>query len=287
MIYEPTSDFSYFMKYTHAFKSGQFNGSVLQTQQFADVRPVEGETVDSFETGFKSTWLEGRLELDATYFFYRYQDLQVFQLENATGALPAPQLVNANDAQVQGTEFRVALKPWDWVDVSVNFAWLDSEYLDFVDEVRESILVIGDVQTRVREADFSGNPLINSPEWSAAGYVSFNVPLLGLGTLVPRLDVSYRSQVYFDPNEGRGQFGTFPNGEPVPRGTIGQDDLWLLNLRLGWQSPDNKISVAGFVRNLTDEEYAIDAFDLSESLRSVIYVVGEPRIYGISVGFQF
>jgi hypothetical protein len=41
------------------------------------------------------------------------------------------------------------------------------------------------------------------------------------------------------------------------------------------------------VRNLTDREYKIDAFDVTEAYSLILEVWGEPRTYGGSVTFAF
>ncbi|MGO4610745.1 TonB-dependent receptor, partial [Variovorax sp. 2RAF20] len=49
-----------------------------QTTAPEDLGPYDDETVDAFEVGAKSEFLDRRLRLNAAAFYYDYQDLQVY-----------------------------------------------------------------------------------------------------------------------------------------------------------------------------------------------------------------
>jgi iron complex outermembrane receptor protein len=157
---------------------------------------------------------------------------------------------------------------------------LESEYLDFKNK-----LELPDPSNPTRSitvtADYSGNRLLNSPKLAWSGSIEASWPLRKFGWLVPRFDWSYKSEVFYDPNLGSGNLGEFP------KGTLGQDGLWLLNARVAYRTPDQRIELAGWVRNLTNEAYVVDAFDVSLSFSSLLYVIGTPRFYGVSISYQF
>jgi iron complex outermembrane receptor protein len=281
MNYQLFDNYAVYGKYGRGFKAGQFNGAAgLGNFEIDLVQFVEPETVDAYEAGFKSNFLDRRVLFNAAAFFYRYNDLQVFVLDNSLATLPTPRLVNANDAQVWGLEADVRIRPLEWLEIFTNIGFLESEYLDFTDTV--NTVVNTPTPELVKDVvDYSGNRLINSPVFSASGALVLNIPLGRFGWLSPRFDYSYKSEVYFDPNEGRGQFGFFP------RGTLSQGDLWLFNARLAYRTVDERIEVAAFVRNLTDEEYIVDGFDLSAGFDALHFVIGDPRLIGGSVSFHF
>ena len=99
------------------------------------------------------------------------------------------------------------------------------------------------------------------------------------------MDFTWRSEIYFDPNEGKGFFDQA--GEFLRKGTVGDDDLPLLHLQVGYVTPGSTIELVGWVRNVTDEEYKLDAFDLSNRFRSLVFVIGEPRTYGATLTVNF
>src|SRR5262249_8098781 len=131
------------------------------------------------------------------------------------------------------------------------------------------------------DVDYSGNRMLNSPRLASSGHIQLDVPIGRFGSLVPRFDWTFKSQVYFDPNQGRGIEGTFP------KGTIGQDDLWRFNAQLTYRTPAGNIEVSGWVRNLTNESYIVDAFDTSQGFGSILFVIGTPRLYGLSLSLRF
>ncbi len=279
--YDFYRDFSIYAKYGRGFKAGQFNGSAgLGNFEIPLVQFVEPETVNAYEVGLKTDFLRRRVRFSAAMFFYRYEDLQVFVLDNSVATLPTPRLVNANDAQVWGAEAELRVRPFHWLDIYTNLGYLESEYLDFRDTVN-TVVTIPTTELIKTVVDYSGNRLINSPQLSVSGAITIDIPLGGWGSLTPRFDYSFKSRVYFDPNEGRGQFGFFP------RETLSQEPLLLLNARLAYRTPDQKIEVAGFVRNLTDEAYIVDGFDLSAGFNSLTFVIGDPRIIGVNMSYRF
>jgi len=279
--YSPVDDVTFYLKYARGFKAGQFNGAALLEQSlFTAITPVAPETTDSFEGGIKSYWWDRRLMLNAALFYTRYHDQQVFQLSTGRSALPAPELINANDSVTYGLELESRFTPWEWLEVFNAFGLLESEYLDFTNQIE--IPDPTDISSSiVVTADYSGNRLLNSPEYAWSGSVEATWPIGNLGWLVPRFDWAYKSDVFFDPNQGQGNLSDFP------KGTLGQGDLWILNARLAYRTPDERIEIAGWVRNLTDEAYVVDAFDVSLSFGNLWYVIGTPRFYGVSVSYQF
>jgi len=270
-----------YAKYGHGFKAGQFNGAAgLGNFDIDLVQFVDPETVDAYEVGAKSSFLDGQVQVNVSSFFYRYNDLQVFVLDNSLATLPTPRLVNANDAQVWGVEGEFRVRPFSWLELFTTAGFLESKYLDFTDTV--NTVVNQPTPELVKDTvDYSGNRLINSPALSLSGSAVVDIPLGGLGWLTPRFDFSYKTRTFFDPNEGRGQFGLFP------KGTLAQDALLLVNARIAYRTPDQRIEIAGFVRNLTDEQYAVDGFDLSSGFDSLNFVIGDPRLYGVNVSYRF
>jgi iron complex outermembrane receptor protein len=113
--------------------------------------------------------------------------------------------------------------------------------------------------------------MVNAPEFAFSGYASW--PLRSkYGTLIPRFDWTFKDQVFLSP-------------ENDPR--IGQAPLWLFNFRLGYRTPDSKFEISGWVRNLTNEAYALEVINLARLRYSVVYAIGDPRTYGITVGARF
>ncbi len=280
--YSPTESISFYGKYTRAWKGPHFNGAAVRSVE-AIIEPAKPESVDAFEFGIKSRSFNEAITLDVAAFYYNYKNQQVFQNRSITDNIIVNELINANDTRVAGVEasFRsvdvVPLAPWLEVvglSSSFSFSYLYSEYTDFVNidtklvtDPRNPVpIAISEV------SNFSGNQLVSAPEISLTGDLSYRWETSRFGTFTPRIDYTWRSKVYFTPdNEAR----------------LGDRPRWLLNARLGWQIYDDRIEVAGWVRNLTGETYRLTALDLIGVLDQINYVINPPRTYGLSVSLRY
>ena len=280
--YRPTEDVTFYAKYSHGWKGPHINGGILAPNQTSDddipvTSPVDPETVHAVELGLKSLWFDQRLKFNVAAFYYDYDDIQVFQLKNTDGATPVQQLINANDADNYGIEMELEARPFEgWAPeplqgliVYMSGAWLENYYTDYVNQLVSS--GIGGTATAGTE-DFSGNRLINSPRFSFAGYVQWDLQTDGRGSFTPRLDWTYKSEVFFN-----------PANDPL----VSQPALWLLNLRFAYRTPADTVEVAGWVRNLTNEVYRLDVFNLARFQREIAYAMGDPRTFGVTLSVLF
>ena len=285
-------DASTYIKYSHGFKGGHFNGGAVTSRQAID--PVEPETVDAFEVGLKSTWLDNTLSVNLAAFYYDYNDLQVFVIRNAPAAsgddsldLAAPpiqKLINAQDARILGMEGSIEYSPWPDLVLHADFGILDSEYLDFYDSI--TVTRRTGPRSGVKEEliqNYSGNRLIASPEFSVSGYVLYTLSLGRYGFLEPRYDFSWRDATFFDPTEG---VGLDPKLN-FPKYALGQPAFILQDFRLAWRSLDERFEIAGWVKNLANQQYRTDAFNLSTGFDLILEVWAEPRTAGVTVTMNF
>jgi iron complex outermembrane receptor protein len=278
--YRPVDDLNIYMKYSRGWKGPHINGGTLgpnsNNANQSLIEPADPENVNALEIGFKAMLFDNRVRLNAAGFYYDYEDIQIFQLKNAEGSIPVQELINANDADVYGVEIEIESRPLEgWAPeqlegllLFMSFAWLESQYTDFVNT---KVNFAGGTPVPVTE-DLSGNQLINAPKYAFTGYAQWDFPLWGWGSLAPRFDWAFKDRVFFSPQ----------NLDPVS-----QDAFWLFNARLAFTTPNDMVEVAGWVRNLTDELYYADTIDLSNFQEAILYVVGDPRTYGISLTVRF
>ena len=298
ITYRPTEDVNFYLKYAKGWKPGQFNGSAFTPQNFRTqgidessplfpdvIAPVGPETVHSFEIGAKMAFWNDQVNLSAAGFLYRYDDLQVFRLRDAPASPPINELINANDAQISGAELEILIRPslLDGLQLSGAFGWLESEYNDFTQATRRRQSPAPQAATILEIDDYSGNRMIASPEYTFSGSAFWEIDLDRYGYITPRVDFTWRTEIFFDPNEGAGFFDV----RNLPDGTLGDNTLRQWHGRLSYQTEDQLLDVAVWMRNITDEEYKVEAFDLSRGFRSLLFVIGQPRTYGVSITFNF
>ena len=70
-----------YISWNRGFKSGGFNPTLV-TQP-----PYKPERLDDYEIGEKSTLLDGRLRLNAAFFYYIYKDIQVNTFLNSVAVI--------------------------------------------------------------------------------------------------------------------------------------------------------------------------------------------------------
>ena len=276
--YRPREGINFYGKYSRGWKGPHFNGNVIIDQGAEGqslIDPVKPEKVNALEIGMKSQWLDRSLRVNTAAFYYDYEDIQIFQIRNTGGGVPVQELISANDADIYGLEFELEARPFEGLDdlfagitLFGSFAWLESRYTDFVTQRTE---IIGS-RTIVVTDDFSGNRLINAPRFAFAGFAQWDLPLGRFGALVPRFDWSFKDKVFFSP----------ANLEPVSQGAF-----WLMNARLAYRAPGERIELAAWVRNLGDEIYRLDVIDLTRFQRSILYAFGDPRTYGLTLAVNF
>jgi len=286
LTYNATSELSFYGKYTRGWKSGTFNATA---DDKIGVSAADPEKIDAFEVGLNGTFLDGRVDLLATFFHYSYENFQVFTSQTSPTAPPSFVILNAPDVELFGSEVETTIKPWEGGRFSAKFAWLEGEFLEFSRSQfvnrTDPFDPLESIDSQA-DLDSSGNQLLNAPQFTISLSVQQTIPLGRFGTLTPRWDGVWKDDTFFDPTEGQGlpnrDFETF-----LPDKTIGQEAFWLHNLLLTYRSPEGTIMVTGWVRNLTNEVFKVFSADVTTFQRTIINFVGEPRTYGLSVAYTF
>ncbi len=118
----------------------------------------------------------------------------------------------------------------------------------------------------------SGNQFYRTPKFTANFDVNYDLPLGSLGDLNLDTDWSYRSHLYHN---------AVVQNDPVQE-TPG---YWLGNVRLSYQVPKSRFSVAVYSNNVLNQSWKI----LSQVPNNGAYPVslGAPRLSGISVSANF
>jgi iron complex outermembrane recepter protein len=111
-----------YASYSKGYKGPGFSDTPTPTQDDIFIKP---ETVDSYEIGFKSMWLDNRLIVNTTAFTSEFIDYQVQAFDAVLG-----QAVTQNAAQLtsEGLELTVTAMPIEDLTISFNAIYLDSTF---------------------------------------------------------------------------------------------------------------------------------------------------------------
>jgi len=249
--FTPTKDSLVYLSYSRGFRAGAFNAQFLfSPQDFTTVKP---ETIDSIELGFKTTWLDNRLQVDGAAFHYQYKNQQLIDVE-PDGSQP---LINLPKSKIDGGELEIVTRPIRALTLRGGLGFLDAI-------VQEGAVSAGTISV-------IGHQLPEAPHVSATLAGDWEAFTADAGRLVLHLDGNYASKQYF---------------ELVNENRIAQYPYGLLNARASWHGTGDKWEVGLWDNNVTNRFYLTNSYDL-QSLGFDYLHRGVPRMYGIDASYHF
>lgn len=207
---------------------------------------LPAETVDSYEVGAKGRFLDGRLGVETSAYFYQYENFQSSTV-NASGQVVA---FNGGEAEAPGFEGQLDFEAASWAQVFATYAYN---------------------RFRFQNGAIEGNRGRSSPDHSASIGARFTLDT-SVGDFAFTPTAVWQSKVFFD---------TFNDRNDRVQDEF-QDSYGLINARLRWSPPGREnLYVELFGDNLTDEEFIIDAGNTGDGFGIPTFIAGEPRTYGV------
>jgi iron complex outermembrane receptor protein len=247
LSYDATEDVMLYAQVASGYKAGGNNARPFFPTQLNAFDP---EKLVSYEAGIKSTW-SNQLRLNLSAFWNDYTSIQL-PTTVCTWApttpfnqqTPCASQNNVGDAHVWGVEIEGEWRPTEATLIDASFSHLDFKYKEIV--AGATAVTAGMISPYTPENKFSFG-------------AQYEFSLGDMGTLTPRIDLSYTDDVY---------------GSAVNAATNFIDDYTLVNARLTWRSEDDAWQIAFEATNLTDKYYYVTMFDLSPPAAG--YVHGQP-----------
>ncbi|WP_158548442.1 TonB-dependent receptor [Parvularcula marina] len=253
--YEFNADLTAYGSISRGFKSGGFDG---RSNTDLEALPFDAETLTAYEAGLKGRFWDGRGNGSIAVFYNDYQDLQVssFTADDMGGF--AALFTNAAEAEIFGVELESSVRATDNLRLDLALGYLDASYAEFIGENGQD--VSGDLTPA------------NSPDWTGRLGAEYRRDLSTDTELVVAAAAAYRGDVY----------PTVSSSE-----ILKQDSYTLVDASIGLEFQDGKYSLRLAGRNLTDERYRTQGFDLSDSLGYQLGYYGAPRTYSITAGVRY
>ena len=259
---------------SRGFKSGGFNVRAQATAFPQSAEPFEDEVLTVAEVGIKSLLANRSLVLNTAVFYGEYEDIQVSTFtsfdSNGDGSDDAffGNFVNAGNATMKGVEveFDWTSPTAHWFGLSGNISYLDASPDDFLDENNDTF-----VDTQV---------ISNAPEVTGSLNLNFDFPAWG-GLITSSIGWSYRDDSVLT-NEG----GPDPRNTSQPLLPLIQPSFDLLNAWISWLSGDGAWQLTVNGKNLTDEEYLTNGYNIPV-LGTVQGSVGNPRTVTATLAYKF
>jgi len=264
-IQELNPDVNVYARVAKGYRAPAIQGRILFDR---DVTTAKSEHTMSYEAGVKTTLLDHRLHFNLDGYYFKTKDLQ---LSAVGGAANANLLLNAKNVKGYGIEAELEARPVRGLTLTAGLSYnhtrindpsLTVETCAAPCTVLDPIAVPGSSPAIVY---IDGNSLPQAPKWITNLTAGYEYPV-GPGSLYVFTDWYYRSKINFflyDSVE-------FTDDKEVEGG-----------LRIGYKT--DRYDVAGFVRNITNDESAVSGIDFN----NLTAMVNEPRIWGVEVGVKF
>lgn len=181
--YQANNDLMLYGSYTDGFKSGGFDMRVVKSLNPSADEPYQPETVDTFELGVKSEWLDRRLRLNAAVFAAAYDDMQVTVLR-AVGNNVASQVLNAASADINGIELEATAVASDALQFNLIVGYTDAKFNE---------VIYYDAASKTSTDVSNLWSFANTLELTAALGTKYTVSMLG-GELVFNANLAHRSE---------------------------------------------------------------------------------------------
>jgi iron complex outermembrane receptor protein len=252
LTFQPDSHFMVYGTVAEGFKSGGYDlsgaaaagglglspGDASSLVAAALKRPFDQETVWNYELGEKATLFDNRLVFDTAVFDDEYHNLQTSQL-TLVGAIPVPITSNAGNARVSGLEIESQFAPTGWLTLAATYAYMDAHFT--------SKFVHG------QPVSFFGKSIPYAPKDQVHLSADVHAPLPdGMGRVDVAIDYTYHSKVFFDNANDNAPF-------------LQHKSVWngIINAHVEYDSPDDRWRVSLWGKNITRQEPALHAADVT------------------------
>jgi iron complex outermembrane recepter protein len=278
--YAWTDDLMTYVQYSTGFKGGGVNPRPFFVQQ---ALPFNPETLESFEAGLKSDFLDRRVRLNLAAFLSKYKGMQL-NLGNCTAitgpgfGVPCALPVNAGDADIKGIELETTIRPIEGFLIDGAISYLDFDYKRFgsYSSTNPATGAVTTVSvggpTNINGPQF-GDYAPYTPKWKWSFGAQYEIELGNSGSITPRFDAAYQSDIYSSASNRSSNL--------IANYTVA-------NARLTWRNAEGDLEVSAEVTNLFDEYYLQTVNDQSSGSQGYVNAQpGRPREWALTVKKRF
>jgi iron complex outermembrane receptor protein len=260
--YQATASTLIYLVSRQGYKSGGFN---IVAATVGDINSpafsYKPETVRDVELGLKTDWsigsMRGRTNLSLYNSWYLNAQVNTSELiDNEQEAVTQ----NAARATIRGLEIENTLRPNSSTEVTLNYSYMNAFYTRYVTPLGQ---------------DLTDIPYAFAPRHKASASARVRLPFdQTIGEIWLGANFSYQDRVFSG-------FSAITPGSYIP-------GYGLLGLRADWtQIRGTGFGVALFATNLLDRVYRTANEDLYTTIGTSTGVYGEPRMYAVTLRYQF
>jgi iron complex outermembrane receptor protein len=249
--YKLTPDNMVYASWSQGFRGSAYNGAA--TFGTKAINAVAPETLIDYEVGSKNQFLDHRLQVNASAFYYIYYNQQFATLNENTGLSEEYNLPKINS---EGFELDMQARPVPDVLLRFGGGYTYAVY-------REGI--VGGVSV-------AGNTVEETPKWSFTTSADWKALETEQGRLNVHVDGNGVTKQYYD------AFDSIP-GE--------QKFYTVWNFRLTAENKSGNTAVSFWMQNVFNREYFTSIFNTDSTLGFSFAQRGLPRTFGGQVTYKF
>lgn len=267
LSYRVTPDLLVYASVATGFKGGGFTKEVPNTP--LQNAALSNETSLNYELGLKGDAFDRALTFNAALFRTELKDQQLstrIELSPGTG-IYIPSTLNVGKGHSQGVEIEAVLRPTAELRVAGSLSYTDTQFDDYVASPATATLP---------QYNRKGQAFPETPKWLASVSAEYVFELAGGATLTPLISWRYVGDKFV------GQGNT-----SIPFVTVEAHDLFDAQIAYA----KGPWSLVGFVKNLTDDYYVLNRFQLQPATSApgaqTYAKPGAPRQFGARLSYEF
>jgi len=199
--YQATDNFLVYANIAKGNKPGSLNTNAGLPESEV---PIDEENVWSYELGFKSAWMDGRLIANMTAYHIDWEDQALTTTRSLPGAGSVSIQENIGRSTINGIELELVANPTDFWEASLAYAWTDTEIDEFVQSVDAGANVPGSYREAAVIFGYqdSGDVLISGTQLPYTSKHQLNLSNMFYGSMTDdwswflRGDFKYNSKRY-------------------------------------------------------------------------------------------
>lgn len=232
-----------YLKFDTGYKAGGFT----------DAAPYSPETLSAVELGAKNRWLENKLQVNASAYYYDYKDQQISQFVGNQTIIR-----NAGKSRIDGVEIDAAALVTKDDKFDAYIGYLDARFTEF------------DVAGTTGNISLAGNAPPQAPKMTVnLGYE--HTLHFAPGSLTGRVQTHLESASY----------NTFFNYPDDRQAGYSRSDAFLT-----WTPATGKWEVQAYGRNLEDRRIILSASE-QPLFGTYVYQFADPRTYGLRISTKW
>lgn len=252
--YKPIHDVLLYASWSRGFKSSAVQSTAITPEVASSV--TKPETVDAYEIGFKSEFLNRRVRLNISLFDNEFKDLQVRRVVTFPSGFSTAISENAATSTIRGVEVEGSALLARGLRVNASYAYLDAKYNRYIADATAGL-------------DLSGNRLPRAPKNRFNVDATYTTLVAGQTELQLRAAYNYTGSFFFQPEN-------LPLDKEKPYG--------LTDISLQLTLPNRTTNIQGWARNIFNVTYRNYLDPLAAEL---LAGYGDRRTYGVTLSQKF